>query len=113
MPLDSLTYFPTSVALDADGEILMRAAEIVGLKGWWQPTGAKGGGVCLMTAVMYAVFETGEGNWHGLNTEHKFAVRLGFRNARGAFDWNDSLPLATGQATVLSRLRAAAQGVGR
>lgn len=102
MPLDSLTYSPTPVALDADGEILMRAAAYLERNGWLQERWGheKNGPRCLLGAIA-AVTET---------RYVSSRDRLG-DGPRTLIAWNND-PART-KAEVVSRLRAAAQGVGR
>ncbi len=107
MPFDPVTY--KAPVVDADGEVLLRAAEIIEQRGWVQfyYNLSDDGPTCMMGAVRQALCLAGEEL-----TERKRFVncmsRLGFTGpvaVAEAMGWNDHQESA---GPVLARLRSAA-----
>ncbi len=99
MPRDLIAY-PETKPVDADGAILLRAAELIEECGWWNGTEAEfgEGSHCAVMAISAVMFPTR----CNLDVVDRFALRLGVKSIAG---WNDTQPNAE---AVTSRLRAAA-----
>lgn len=88
--------------VDADGAILLRAAEIIEEGGWWDggtEETFQEGHHCAQMAIRDAY-----GEYIPFNVIDRFAQRLGLADT-GIATWNDAQPNAE---AVTSRLRAAA-----
>lgn len=98
MPRDLVEY-PETNPLDADGAILLRAAELIEKSGWWNGTEVTFGEDhhCAIMAIASVT-----GRAIGLDEIDRFALRLGVKSIAS---WNDAQPNAE---AVTSHMRACA-----
>lgn len=88
-------------AVDEDGEVLLRAAQIIEQDGWCSMRDDLNTGkapACLMNAI---------GRASDYRNYNRFARRLGFEDKHAAFKWNDTVAMSA--AEVIARLRSAAE----
>lgn len=108
MPFDPVTY--KAPVVDADGDILRRAAHIIEERGWCQfRMNVDGGPTCLVGAIEIALLER-DGDYHsGIHPKKiELCRRMGFpelHSVAEAMCWSDRQP---GGSHVAMRLRAAA-----
>lgn len=110
MPLDSKPWAdPEAKPLDADGEILERAAQIIEEYGWCQGDwGDTAGHSCFNYACIRALKMATPNDLAAAHAMlDRFAVRAGFTGYGHATKWNDA-PSRTA-AEVVARLRSAAR----
>lgn len=111
MPLDSLGYlspvgYVETKIVDADGEVLRRAADIIERRGWCQNDYQDGAAVCILGALRLAI--TGNTDNHS-DRVHNPAERLAKNLGQAPWVWNDE-PGRTKEEVIAALRSAAEQG---
>lgn len=97
MPFDPVGYVETKI-VDADGEVLRRAADYIEQHGWCQNTmSTPSGRVCLVGALLAAAPDAGSAQ----------VTRILDRLGPGIVSWNDYVGRTKEEVTA--RLRSAAE----